>query len=641
MKKIFKIAFFATPLITMGFLTNAQITRTRTAAVAGAISTTPTGLSQFQVEGALITQNSFVAPTAANFTGSFATTARWNSMGNLSAGLTQTLNGFRTQTNGRALATGHSIINATNALSNPFIQWIGTGASGITPGTLEFKFAVNPGGVGTPAPDVTLFSMAPTAAGTSGDSYAQNGILGHLQSGSFGDILSTSAQWLGHGPARIAGVLDPTIYGNRIQQGLQGMLFNLVSGKPVVGWGDQGQDMVFRYFNSRFNPSTFTDVLTLQSSGRSNFGPAITVNSKVSIQTPLPIGLDILVQNNSASTAVLNGANALVTTAIQRGVGFYGRAESTGSNAVADLILSNYGVWGQAGTNGSFLEQLNAGVFGEANPNSANSTNFGVYGVCPPSSVAAFTAGGYFVGGLYADGLVVMSDQKLKKNVSRENNITSKIMQLRPVNYQLDQNRKGYAFSNKLQHGFIAQEMEKVFPELVTDIKHPIKDGDNTTFENIKGVNYVGLVSVLTRGMQEQEEKIIAQEEKITSQEEKMVAMEKELQGLKQAMQVLGNSNPSVKAALNNTPFAGYDLKQNLPNPFTESTIISYNIPTTEKNASIAIFDLNGRMLTQYSNLVGKAQLTINAKELQPGLYIYSLIVGGQEIMSKKMVVTK
>jgi hypothetical protein len=642
MKKNLKTIALVMPLMATSILLNAQATRTSTAIPAAAlIPTVPVaGLSQFQVEGRLLTQNSFTAPTplSGNITGSFTATARWNSMGNLNAGA-QTLNGFRTQTNGRALVSGHSILNTGTVLSNPFIQWIGNQTIGVTPGTLEFKFAVNPGGVGAPAPDVTLFSMVPFN-NTTGDSYAQNGILGHLNNGTFGDITGP-AQWIGHGPARIAGVLNPTIYGTRIQQGQQSMLFNLVSGKPVVGWGDQGQDMVFRYFPNKFNSALFTDVLTLQSSGRSNFGPAITASSKVSIQAPEAIGLDILVQNTTTPTASLNGANALVTTATVRGVGFYGRAQSTGSNAAADVLLTNYGVWGQAGTNSSNLIQLNAGVFGEVNPNSGGSTNYGVYGFCPPSSVAAFTAGGYFTGGLYTDGMIVMSDQKLKSDVKTENGITAKIMQLRPVSYQLDQNRKGYGFSSKLQHGFIAQEMEKVFPELVTDIKHPIQNGDKTTFEDIKGVNYVGLISVLTSGMQEQQKAITVRDEKIAAQDEKINSMEKEMQAMKQAMQALAAGSPAAKAALAGTNTTGYELKQNVPNPFNEASTISFSVPATEKNVSLAIFDLNGKMITQFNNLSGKNQVTVNANELQAGIYIYSLLAGGQEVLSKRMVVTK
>lgn len=629
MKRLYKMAFATMPLLLTGIFATAQVTRTRTAVVVtNPIPTAPANLSQFQVEGALLTQNSFIAPPAANVTGSFSATARWNSIGNLNAGV-QTLNGLRTQTNGRALVSGHSINNASGALSNTFIQWIGNSTVGVTPGNLEFKFALNPGGVGAPATDVTVFTMVPNVAGTQGDSYAQNGILGHLQNGAFGDIGGAS-QWLGHGPARIAGVLDPTVYGNRIQQGAQSMLFNLVSGKPVVGWGDQGQDMVFRYFPNRFNPALFTDVLTLQSSGRSNFGPAFNNNAKVNIRGEEDEGLAILVKK-SASPAQ-TGADALVLTATSIATGFYGRAQSDGSNSGADVPLTNIGVRGQAGVSSSPLDLVNYGVFGETNPNASNSINYGVYGITPASTSAAFTAGGYFIGGLYADALTIFSDQKIKNNVKNEGDITARIMQLRPVTYQLDKERKGYSFSEKLQHGFIAQEMEKVFPELVNNIKHPVNENGKTRLEDIKGVNYVGLISVLTRGMQEQQQQIATQDERIAT-------LEKQIQSLKQAMEAVSGTAPAKTAPI--AAVAGYELKQNTPNPFSEITVINYTIPATEKNASIAVFDLNGRMITQYGNLAGKNQLTIRANELQPGIYLYSLLSGAQEILTKRMVITK
>lgn len=622
MKRLYKMAFATMPLLLSGIFATAQITRSRTAVVlTNPISTAPANLSQFQVEGALITQNSFIAPAAANFTGSFSATARWNSIGNLNAGV-QTLNGMRTQTNGRALVSGHSINNASGVLSNSFIQWIGNSTVGVTPGNLEFKFALNPGGVGAPANDVTVFTMAPNAAGTQGDSYALNGILGHLQNGSFGDITGAS-QWLGHGPARIGGLLDPTIYGNRIQQGAQSMLFNLVSGKPVVGWGDQGQDMVFRYFPNRFNPALFEDVLTLQSSGRSNFGPAFNNNAKVNIRGNEDVGLAILVKTNS--TPVQTGSEALVITATQDAYGYIGLAQSDAT--------TNTGLRGEAGITGGSVASVNTGVYGTINPNTTGTVNYGVYGIVPPSfGTAAFTAGGYFIGGLYADALTVFSDQKLKNDVQNESDITSRIMKLRPVTYQLDQNRKGYNFSNKLQHGFIAQEMEKVFPELVNDIKHPIAEKGSTKIEDIKGVNYVGLISVLTRGIQEQQQQIGKQEERIA-------VLEKEILSLKQAMEAVSGASPAKTAPV--VAAAGYELKQNTPNPFSETTVINYAVPATEKNASIAVFDLNGRMITQYGNLAGKNQLTIRANELQPGIYLYSLLSGAQEILTKRMVITK
>ena len=51
--------------------------------------------------------------------------------------------------------------------------------------------------------------------------------------------------------------------------------------------------------------------------------------------------------------------------------------------------------------------------------------------------------------------------------------------------------------------------------------------------------------------------------------------------------------------------------------------------------------DLNGKLLLQYHNLKGDAQATINGSTLQAGMYLYSLLVNGEEIVTKKMILTK
>ncbi len=56
-----------------------------------------------------------------------------------------------------------------------------------------------------------------------------------------------------------------------------------------------------------------------------------------------------------------------------------------------------------------------------------------------------------------------------------------------------------------MQHGFIAQELATIFPELTQDIKMPVKDrtGNITTTFEFKSVNYNSLISILTAGIQE------------------------------------------------------------------------------------------------------------------------------------------
>jgi len=88
----------------------------------------------------------------------------------------------------------------------------------------------------------------------------------------------------------------------------------------------------------------------------------------------------------------------------------------------------------------------------------------------------------------------------------------------------------------------------------------------------------------------------------------------------------------------NNDPI----LFQNVPNPFNEVTRIEYFLPEKALSSSIMIFDLQGTLIKTFSFLTpGHHHIAISAKELMPGMYLYSLIFEGREIDTKKMILTK
>ena len=83
-------------------------------------------------------------------------------------------------------------------------------------------------------------------------------------------------------------------------------------------------------------------------------------------------------------------------------------------------------------------------------------------------------------------------------------------------------------------------------------------------------------------------------------------------------------------------------LSQNQPNPFNQETIINYFIPQGIKNAYIQITTLDGKVqdkLTISKN--GTGALTIKTNAYQVGNYFYSLILDGQLVETKKMMITK
>ncbi|MFH1319916.1 MAG: T9SS type A sorting domain-containing protein [Bacteroidota bacterium] len=83
-------------------------------------------------------------------------------------------------------------------------------------------------------------------------------------------------------------------------------------------------------------------------------------------------------------------------------------------------------------------------------------------------------------------------------------------------------------------------------------------------------------------------------------------------------------------------------LHQTQPNPFDQNTTIRYFIPKEATTASVIIYDLQGRQIKQFSSLErGEGSVTVNGGELYPGIFIYAMIVDGEEITTKRMILTK
>jgi hypothetical protein len=99
-------------------------------------------------------------------------------------------------------------------------------------------------------------------------------------------------------------------------------------------------------------------------------------------------------------------------------------------------------------------------------------------------------------------GWTSSSDVRIKKNIRDTRYGLSTVMQLRPVDYTL-------ISSDLKQVGFIAQEVNKLVPEVITGIEGDLEKGE------ILGITYANLVAVLTKAIQEQQLQIEAQQKKI------------------------------------------------------------------------------------------------------------------------------
>jgi hypothetical protein len=82
-------------------------------------------------------------------------------------------------------------------------------------------------------------------------------------------------------------------------------------------------------------------------------------------------------------------------------------------------------------------------------------------------------------------------------------------------------------------------------------------------------------------------------------------------------------------------------LSQNSPNPFSNSTTISYSIPQQFSSAKIIVTDKNGITLKQINFSANKDSENVNASVFINGAYQYSLIIDGKLIASKQFIVSK
>ena len=121
-------------------------------------------------------------------------------------------------------------------------------------------------------------------------------------------------------------------------------------------------------------------------------------------------------------------------------------------------------------------------------------------------------------GGTNATGLVVSlgsaykpgggawaaaSDARLKKNVNNLAGSLDRLEQLRPVTFEFN-NEERHGVTG-LQTGFIAQEVEEVFPEWIRtrDNSAPLKEGESAEPENIKTISITGFEALTVAAFRE------------------------------------------------------------------------------------------------------------------------------------------
>jgi len=236
-------------------------------------------------------------------------------------------------------------------------------------------------------------------------------------------------------------------------------------------------------------------------SGYSNLGPSGNVNitsgsgyntagGNINI-TAGQTSCWALTGNSHSDVNIQGGANLVAADASSinvQGGGTVGVGCPTANANGGNLILKS-GIGTGTGTQGN-IQLLNGNVgIGTAAPSSKLEVcgNTRIIGTLNVSSTVTSSS-----------GITCPSDIRYKKNITAIENPVQKLMLVNGVNYYWKTNEfPDMNFNDKLQTGFIAQDLEKVFPEMVFT--------DNAGY---KSVDYSRLTPILVETIKEQQKEI-------------------------------------------------------------------------------------------------------------------------------------
>jgi len=230
------------------------------------------------------------------------------------------------------------------------------------------------------------------------------------------------------------------------------------------------------------------------------------------------------------------------------------------------------------------------------------------------------------------------SDFRLKENIKPCLSVLPKIkqMEIYTFNYNdtyfKDFTPEQKQKAQKKEFGVIAQELEKIFPELV------YKPDELSEYY---GVDYVSMIPILVQAIKEQQTQIENLQTMLSKQETEMILL-KEQSGTNYQNNPANSSSQNMQTGENLIQNKESKLFQNTPNPFSVNTEIKFEILENSTSARLLIHDMQGAEIKSYFiTTKGIGSLIIQGSELQAGMYMYTLLVNNTIVDSKRMVLTK
>ena len=186
-----------------------------------------------------------------------------------------------------------------------------------------------------------------------------------------------------------------------------------------------------------------------------------------------------------------------------------------------------------------------------------------------------------------------------------------------------------------VNNGFLTSELESLFPEVV-----------ETDASGHKFIDYASLLPIVVTAIQEQQVKIETMQLSVEVLRNQLVECCQGRSRMNDSVDSDSDDSDTTKSSARNDngEHASQQpvLYQNTPNPFTQATSIEYYIPIHATSATMHVFTLNGVLMQSLPiTAFGHGQITVDASSLAAGMYIYSLVVDGQIVDSKRMILTE
>lgn len=404
-------------------------------------------------------------------------------------------------------------------------------------------------------------------------------------------------------------------------------------GGPTTSFGHEGS--YFINLRNNFDSTTYTQLAVMQIYGNSNSGEPpvrdVRFYRQVLVDTGVGIGtLFPTAQLHTTSTVRFQGVSAQTenssdTKAMTMDANGYVHWRTYNSGNLSNSCLSTNYLLKYSGGNASTCSLIydngsSIGI-GTASPRQYTGSGSSILGNPTNPTNSKLDVAGL----IYCNSLVASSDSRFKTNINPIQNALDKIVRLNGITYNWNQEKyPNKNFDGLLQAGFIAQDVEGVYPQAVVI--------DN---EGYYGLNYNTFIPLLAQSIKEMNAKVDVETQKNNYLTKQIQLLQDEIANLCSNGCLRYNSLDSSNSSL-------YQLS-NRPNPFNEETIIEYTLQKAVKTVSIMIYNLQGTAIKSYPMNAnsGKACLLANLNDMPSGVYLYTLIVDGRGVATNRMILSK